>query len=84
VAPYGQEDVPELRSVFEWPHLKQGAVFLDTQCRFLLSPTSGAVLIMPPWQTECPQLSETSSLAMSTIRNSEPYTPFTPSPVAAS
>ena len=36
VAPHGQEDVPELRSVFEWPHLKQGALFLDTQCRFLL------------------------------------------------
>jgi len=36
VAPYGQEDVPELRSVFEWPHLKHGSVFLDTQCTFLL------------------------------------------------
>lgn len=37
MAPYGQEDVPELRSVFEWPHLRQNAVFLDTQCMFLLS-----------------------------------------------
>ena len=33
VAPYGQEDIPELRSVFEWPHLMDNAVFLDTQCR---------------------------------------------------
>jgi hypothetical protein len=38
VAPYGQEDIPELRSVFEWPHLKDNAVFLDTQCTFLLPP----------------------------------------------
>jgi hypothetical protein len=38
VAPYGQEDVPELKSVFEWPHLKNKAVFLDTQCTFLLPP----------------------------------------------
>jgi len=33
VAPYGQEDIPELRSVFEWPHLKADAVFLDIQYR---------------------------------------------------
>jgi len=33
LAPYGQEDVPELKSVFEWPHLKQSATFLDTQYR---------------------------------------------------
>ena len=32
MAPYGREDIPELRSVFEWPHLKGNAVFLDTQC----------------------------------------------------
>jgi len=36
VAPYGQEDVPELRSVFEWQHLRRNAVFLDTQCTLLL------------------------------------------------
>ncbi|KAF9647979.1 hypothetical protein BDM02DRAFT_3097219, partial [Thelephora ganbajun] len=33
LAPYGQEDIPELRSVFEWPHLRDNAVFLDTQYR---------------------------------------------------
>jgi hypothetical protein len=38
VAPYGQENIPELKSVFEWPHLKDNAVFLDTQCTFLTSP----------------------------------------------
>ncbi|KAH0833021.1 P-loop containing nucleoside triphosphate hydrolase protein [Lanmaoa asiatica] len=31
--PYGQEDVPELRSVFEFPHLRKRAVFLNTQYR---------------------------------------------------
>ena len=39
VPPHGQEDVPELRSVFEWPHLKQGAIFLDTQCAFNILPS---------------------------------------------
>src|ERR1700753_401874 len=38
VAPHGQEEIPELRSVFELPHLMENAVFLDTQCT--LSPTS--------------------------------------------
>ena len=38
MAPYGQEDIPELKSVFEWPHLRENAVFLDTQCPF--SPPS--------------------------------------------
>jgi hypothetical protein len=32
VPPYGQEDVPELQSVFELKHLKRNEVFLDTQC----------------------------------------------------
>ncbi|KAG9314970.1 P-loop containing nucleoside triphosphate hydrolase protein [Chiua virens] len=31
--PYGQEDIPELRSVFEFPHLQARAVFLNTQYR---------------------------------------------------
>ncbi|KAA1467651.1 hypothetical protein DENSPDRAFT_257146 [Dentipellis sp. KUC8613] len=32
VPPYGQEDIPELRSVFEVPHLRRDPVFLDTNC----------------------------------------------------
>ena len=40
VSPYGQEDIPELKSVFEWPHLKNNAIFLDTQCMFLLPTRS--------------------------------------------
>lgn len=32
VAPYGQSDVKDLRSIFEVPHLRKRAVFLDTQC----------------------------------------------------
>ena len=36
MAPYGQEDIPELKSVFEWPHLRENAVFLDIQCMFFL------------------------------------------------
>ena len=38
VAPYGQEEIQELRSVFEWPHLMENSVFLDTQCVFIFSP----------------------------------------------
>ncbi|GLB40323.1 putative AAA domain containing protein [Lyophyllum shimeji] len=33
LAPYGHGDIPELRSIFEMPHLRDGAVFLDTQYR---------------------------------------------------
>ncbi|TFY66809.1 hypothetical protein EVG20_g4292 [Dentipellis fragilis] len=33
VPPYGQEDIPELRSVFEVPHLRRDPVFLDTSYR---------------------------------------------------
>jgi len=33
VAPYGQQDIDNLRSIFEMPHLREKAVFLDTQYR---------------------------------------------------
>ena len=36
MAPYGQENIPELKSVFEWPRLKDNAIFLDIQCTSLL------------------------------------------------
>jgi hypothetical protein len=32
VPPYGQDDVPGLKSVFEVEHLRRNDVFLDTQC----------------------------------------------------
>lgn len=32
VPPYGREDIPELRSVFENSHLRGRVSFLDTQC----------------------------------------------------
>ncbi|KAG2367894.1 P-loop containing nucleoside triphosphate hydrolase protein [Suillus spraguei] len=36
LAPFGQDDVRKLRSVFEFPHLRKQAHFLDIQsCRFL-------------------------------------------------
>lgn len=35
VAPHGHEEVPTLKSVFEIPHLRANAKFLDTQCLFL-------------------------------------------------
>ena len=35
VAPHGQDDVPQLQSVFEFPHLRQHAHFLDTQCKLV-------------------------------------------------
>jgi hypothetical protein len=33
VAPYGQSDIDNLRSIFEMSHLRDRAVFLDTQCK---------------------------------------------------
>ena len=36
MAPFGGDQIPELRSVFEWPHLNVDVVFLDIQCIFLL------------------------------------------------
>jgi len=33
LAPYGQGDIPDLRSVFEMSHLRKSAIFLDTQYR---------------------------------------------------
>lgn len=32
VPPYGQEDLQDLQSIFEVPHLKKNVLFLDTQC----------------------------------------------------
>lgn len=38
VAPYGQDNISNLRSIFEMPHLRDRAIFLDTQCAsFFLS-----------------------------------------------
>jgi len=33
VAPYGQSDITDLKSIFEVPHLRERAVFLNTQYR---------------------------------------------------
>ncbi|KAF9052505.1 hypothetical protein BDZ89DRAFT_430047 [Hymenopellis radicata] len=33
LAPHGQDDIKHLKSIFEKPHLREGAVFLDTQYR---------------------------------------------------
>jgi len=37
VPPYGQEDLQDLQSIFEIPHLQKHIVFLDTQCEFILN-----------------------------------------------
>ena len=34
MAPHGHEAIPTLKSVFEIPHLREKAKFLDTQCLF--------------------------------------------------
>lgn len=34
VAPYGQTDAPNLKSVFDVPHLVKDAFLLETQCTF--------------------------------------------------
>ena len=44
VAPYGQEEVRGLQSVFEFDHLLKKAVFLDTQC--MRSPFSNLAYLM--------------------------------------
>ncbi|KAG2743528.1 P-loop containing nucleoside triphosphate hydrolase protein [Suillus brevipes Sb2] len=36
LAPFGQDDIGQLRSVFEFPHLRKRAQFLDTQYRMPL------------------------------------------------
>lgn len=33
VAPFGQDDLGNLSSIFEMQHLRRDAMFLDTQCR---------------------------------------------------
>jgi hypothetical protein len=33
VPPYGAEQIEDLQSVFEIPHIRQRAIFLDTQCQ---------------------------------------------------
>lgn len=39
MAPYGQGDIDNLCSIFEMPHLRTNAVFLDTQCNSIVSFT---------------------------------------------
>jgi regulator of nonsense transcripts 1 len=34
VAPYGQNDIDDLQSIFEIPHLRGRAIFLNVQCKF--------------------------------------------------
>jgi len=34
VPPYGQDQIQDLRSIFEVKHLKDHAIFLNTQCKF--------------------------------------------------
>ena len=40
MAPHGHEEIPTLKSVFEIPHLREKAMFLDTQCLFLVPISS--------------------------------------------
>ncbi|KAI9574017.1 P-loop containing nucleoside triphosphate hydrolase protein [Boletus coccyginus] len=44
--PYGQEDIPELRSVFELWHLRKRALFLETQCPSHLNFTALALMTL--------------------------------------
>ncbi|KAJ3537021.1 hypothetical protein NM688_g6751 [Phlebia brevispora] len=39
--PYGQEDVTDLKSIFEVSHLRSQALFLDTQCKYRMPPHIG-------------------------------------------
>lgn len=36
VPPYGQEEIEEIESIFERPHIRTGALFLDIQCEFVI------------------------------------------------
>ena len=35
VPPFGQEDLQDLQSIFEIPHLRKQVILLDTQCKLL-------------------------------------------------
>jgi len=60
VAPHGHEEIPTLKSVFEIPHLREKAKFLDTQCLFLVFISIFHASYS--FQIECPILLETSYL----------------------
>ena len=60
MAPHGHEDIPTLKSVFEIPHLREKAKFLDTQCLSLVLISFFNALHGS--QIECPILLETSYL----------------------
>jgi hypothetical protein len=36
VPPYGQEDLQDLQSIFEIPHLRRQVILLDTQCELYI------------------------------------------------
>ncbi|KIK41898.1 hypothetical protein CY34DRAFT_178839 [Suillus luteus UH-Slu-Lm8-n1] len=61
LAPFGQDDIGQLRSVFEFPHLRKRAQFLDTQCKLAsrLHPLIVSILSSRPhanrhWQLYFP------------------------------
>jgi regulator of nonsense transcripts 1 len=81
VPPYGQEDLQDLQSIFEVPHLRRLCLFLDTQCisafAFTLFVAEISIDRMPP------QIGEfISSNVYESKLNSNPKHPITNSTVA--
>lgn len=57
VPPYGQEDLQDLQSIFEVPHLRTHALFLNTQCKLKSFITRSKISFLfvrphasPTWQ----------------------------------
>lgn len=66
MAPFGQDDLGTLRSVFEMGNVRKGAIFLDTQCEYLDTAQLVHSLIRLS-QTVCRHPLATSSLCAYTI-----------------
>jgi len=82
VAPHGHEEIPTLKSVFEIPHLRENAKFLDTQCLLLhIYPFSKPYIFV--FQIECLILLGISYLKGCTIIPWAPSMPMGQMSVAA-
>jgi hypothetical protein len=75
VAPYGQDDLGNLESVFEKPHLVKRAYFLDTQCKLGCIIASADISFSHlDEQIACHMLSAVSSPGWFITPASKPFT----------
>ena len=72
VPPYGQEEIEEIESIFERPHIRTGALFLDIQCEFVIVGledvlTIGQIVCLPRLGTLSLKKSMRGSFALTHI-----------------